>query len=358
MIKLVDTAVPMNEGGYPVARAKDIWFEDNTTLQDMSENGSMSGVELLQSEYDSLTDEEKLNGLKYHCTDTGRIYQNGVLYGEKKPIELTYEKYKQLETDGLVEPDVDYIIIGNESGVLLTSTDVAYSDTLTVKGKFDEVDEAIDELDTPIGKTFNVADAENNLDNIVGLMEDKTTCTCIANSSEVSGTPKDTFSTETGFFEVTTTRVNSTYAWQTAKKMAEKSNIFQRCLLNGTWSDWNSIGSIRNEVTNDVNTWSSKKIASELGRIKLNPVGTSNGWNAIQDMSSYSVGIYKLNVMHSATGGTIETLILKTGYSYIIKNMFKEGNISVSVSGDTITVAEVASSIGVIVASINLIGEK
>ena len=154
-IKLADTLAPMAD--FPAAMAEHIEFEDGKNLQEKFDEGFVSGVELLQSEYDSLTDEEKLNGLKYHCTDTGRIYQNGVLYGEKKPIELTYEEYKQLETDGLVEPDVDYIIIGNESGVLLTSTDVAYSDTLTVKGKFDEVDESVNELDGKIANELKTS---------------------------------------------------------------------------------------------------------------------------------------------------------------------------------------------------------
>lgn len=128
-IKLVDTAVPMNEGGYPVARAKDIWFEDNTTLQDMSDNGSISGVELTQAEYDALTDEEKKNGLEYRCTDSGRIYINDVLYSRKKEVELeTYEEYKALEEAGLVEADVDYVVHSNQSGVLLGSEDISYKD--------------------------------------------------------------------------------------------------------------------------------------------------------------------------------------------------------------------------------------
>ena len=85
------------------------------------QNGIIYGgkqiFDVTQEEYDALTDEEKANN-EYHCTDTGRVYINGILYGDKKSIEMTYEEYKQLETDGLVEADVDYIIVGNESGVL------------------------------------------------------------------------------------------------------------------------------------------------------------------------------------------------------------------------------------------------
>ena len=109
--------------------------------------GGKQVFDVTQEEYDALTDEEKSNN-EYHCTDTGRTYINGILYGDKKSIELTYEEYKQLEADGLVEPDVDYIIVGNESGVLLTSTDVAYDNEKTVKDKFDEVDETFNEYVT------------------------------------------------------------------------------------------------------------------------------------------------------------------------------------------------------------------
>jgi len=119
--------------------------------------GGKQVFDVTQEEYDALTDEEKSNN-EYHCTDTGRTYINGILYGDKKPIELTYEEYKQLEADGLVEPDVDYIIIGNESGVLLTSTDVAYDSTKTVKGKFDEVDTVIDTLNDKVGTLVNDED--------------------------------------------------------------------------------------------------------------------------------------------------------------------------------------------------------
>lgn len=96
------------------------------------QNGIIYGgkqiFDVTQEEYDALTDEEKSNN-EYHCTDTGRTYINGILYGDKKPIELTYEEYKQLEADGLVEPDVDYIIVGNESGVLLSDLDTNHGDS-------------------------------------------------------------------------------------------------------------------------------------------------------------------------------------------------------------------------------------
>ena len=96
------------------------------------QNGIIYGgkqiFDVTQEEYDALTDEEKANN-EYHCTDTGRVYINGILYGDKKSIEMTYEEYKQLEADGLVEADVDYIIVGNESGVLLSDLDTNHGDS-------------------------------------------------------------------------------------------------------------------------------------------------------------------------------------------------------------------------------------
>ena len=124
-----------------------VWSNSKTKdyVDTALEDYTTSATEILQAEYDALDEETKLAN-NYHCTDTGRMYYKGILYGDKKPIELTYEEYKTLEEAGLVETDVDYIVKSNESGVLLTSTDVAYDNEKTVKGKFDEVDETIDEI--------------------------------------------------------------------------------------------------------------------------------------------------------------------------------------------------------------------
>ena len=86
-IKMVDTAEPMNENGYPVARAKHIWFSDNETLQEKLNNGSLgsggaSYIELSQEEYDNLTDDERLSGREYRIYDRGRIFKLGVEYGK------------------------------------------------------------------------------------------------------------------------------------------------------------------------------------------------------------------------------------------------------------------------------------
>lgn len=126
-IKLADTLAPMAD--FPAAMAEHIEFNDGKNLQEVLDGGIIGGVELTQAEYDALTDEEKKNGLEYRCTDSGRIYINDVLYSRKKEVELeTYEEYKDLKEAGLVEEDVDYIIKGNESGVLLGSEDISYKD--------------------------------------------------------------------------------------------------------------------------------------------------------------------------------------------------------------------------------------
>ena len=42
-ISLVDTAVPMNDTGYPVARAKHIWLDNDTNLQKAIDDGLIGG---------------------------------------------------------------------------------------------------------------------------------------------------------------------------------------------------------------------------------------------------------------------------------------------------------------------------
>lgn len=124
-----------------------VWSNSKTKdyIDTALENYTTSAIEILQADFDALDEETKLAN-NYNCTDTGRIYCKGILYGGKEPIYLTLEEYKTLETEGKVESDQDYIIVSNDSGTLLTSTDVAYSDTLTVKGKLDDVEKEIIEF--------------------------------------------------------------------------------------------------------------------------------------------------------------------------------------------------------------------
>lgn len=237
------------------------------------QNGIIYGgkqiFDVTQEEYDALTDEEKSNN-EYHCTDTGRTYINGILYGDKKPIELTYEEYKQLEADGLVEPDVDYIIVGNESGVLLTSTDVAYSDTLTVKEKFDEVDEAIDEkadkteLNTKLDKEFitGVTDANDAIGE-KGV-----------NIFVMSASSANMPISRTGIIRSYTTiedkyiRVNQEFS--TIDNSPQNGGTYKRYGSSDdggvtyAWSGWNFVASIDDSSTALLKTWSSRKIVDYL----------------------------------------------------------------------------------------------
>ena len=82
-------------------------FEDYTT----------SSIEILQEEFDALTNEEK-EANNYHCIDTGRMYYKNILYGEKKTITLSSQaEYDQMKADGKIESDVDYVIEETEQNV-------------------------------------------------------------------------------------------------------------------------------------------------------------------------------------------------------------------------------------------------
>lgn len=127
----------------------------DTTL----ENYTKSATEILQADYDALTDEGKLAN-NYHCTDSGRLYYKGILYGDKKPIELTFEEYKQLEVDGKVEADVDYVIVSNESGV---SSGFLLSDIDTNHGSSNvSTYEVIETLKSDVDKKAEILDSEKN----------------------------------------------------------------------------------------------------------------------------------------------------------------------------------------------------
>ena len=103
-IKMVDTAEPMNENGYPVARAKHIWFDDSESLQKKLDDGSLGGggggyTQLSQAEYDALSDDEKMNGKEYRTYDTGHIYKLGVEYGKDYRGMKSYTSLADLELD-------------------------------------------------------------------------------------------------------------------------------------------------------------------------------------------------------------------------------------------------------------------
>ena len=111
-ISLVDTAVPMNDTGYPVARAKHIWFDDNATLQDKLDNKELGGdnsTVLTQTEYEALTEEQKLDGL-YYTYDTKRIYKNGVQYGASDAEGIGYNNAESGIQATTVQGAIDKVV--------------------------------------------------------------------------------------------------------------------------------------------------------------------------------------------------------------------------------------------------------
>lgn len=168
-ISLVDTAVPMNDTGYPVARAKHIWFDDNATLQDKLDNKELGGdnsTVLTQQEYEALTEEQKLDGL-YYTYDTKRIYKNGIQYGASEPIPLTMEEYQALKEAGAIDEQQEYLIEANTEGILLGAEDIGYNNAesgiqaTTVQGAIDKVNANLDELSKNIDLTSKVVISPN-----------------------------------------------------------------------------------------------------------------------------------------------------------------------------------------------------
>lgn len=159
-ISLVDTAVPMNDTGYPVARAKHIWFDDNATLQDKLDNKELGGdtsQTVTEAEFLALPEEQRLNN-SYYLYDIGVHYKNGVAYSRKKPIQLTMEEYKAL---GEVDPDQEYIVSADEQGILLGAEDIGYNNAesgiqaTTVQGAIDKVVEKVNGVDTELKGSIN-----------------------------------------------------------------------------------------------------------------------------------------------------------------------------------------------------------
>ena len=114
MIKMVDTAVPMNEEGYPVARAKHIWLDDDINLQKAIDDGLIGGggdssITLTQQEYEALSEEQKLDGL-YYTYDTKRIYKNGVQYGASDAEGIGYNNAESGIQATTVQGAIDKVV--------------------------------------------------------------------------------------------------------------------------------------------------------------------------------------------------------------------------------------------------------
>lgn len=124
--------------------------------------GQYKSIDLTQAEYDAIPEEQRSKTNPYNCYDTGRIYKNGVLYGEKKSEEVTLEEYEALEAAGLVEEDKDYIIKSDEEGSpLFDAKYIKYDNTESgIEAK--NVQRAIDEL-AEVKKKFYISNDISNI---------------------------------------------------------------------------------------------------------------------------------------------------------------------------------------------------
>lgn len=152
MIKMVDTAVPMNEEGYPVARAKHIWLDDDTNLQKAIDDGLIGGggdssVTLTQQEYEALSEEQKLGGL-YYTYDTKRIYKNGVQYGASDAEGIGYNNAESGIQATTVQGAIDKVV-KKVDGLISDTTSSTTSTWSSQKtsSKIAEVESVLNELE-------------------------------------------------------------------------------------------------------------------------------------------------------------------------------------------------------------------
>ena len=114
-IKLVDELKAM--GNFPIAHAEGINLvktdgtEDN--LQNLFDNGELGGGDdsttLTQTEYEALSEEQKLDGL-YYTYDTKRIYKNGVQYGASDAEDIGYNNAESGIQATTVQGAIDKVV--------------------------------------------------------------------------------------------------------------------------------------------------------------------------------------------------------------------------------------------------------
>ncbi len=120
-IKLADTLAPMSD--FPAAMAEHIAFDDGDTLQEKLNTGSLGGSgagykQLSQTEYDALSEDEKMNGKEYRTTDTGHIYKSGVEYGKDCIDDTTTSEDKTWSSKKIKDeiPKTHYLTGSNTGG--------------------------------------------------------------------------------------------------------------------------------------------------------------------------------------------------------------------------------------------------
>lgn len=76
--------------------------------------------------------------------------------------ELTLEQYKEMEANGEIDLNKKYLVKADESGTLLSATDIAYDSDKTVKNKIDELDNEVGKQPLPlIYESATLANANN-----------------------------------------------------------------------------------------------------------------------------------------------------------------------------------------------------
>ena len=391
-IKLVDELKAM--GNFPIAHAEGINLvkEDGTedNLQNPFDNGELGGggdssVTLTQAEYEALTEEEKLDGL-YYTYDTKRIYKNGVQYGASEPIPLTMEEYKTLKEAGAIDEQQEYLVSADAEGIFLGAEDIGYNNTessiqaTTVQGAIDKVNDKVDGLIDDEVSDSTVWSSKKTSDEIA-KKESVYITDSIANTlyyaCEYFGldcrNQYQVLEIEVIDAKGQNLKFNSIYKHEVlhhAQVISENGITLKAIDTVGTLAFENASDytikvkhidicpdSIGDTLVTVINRANKNALVSEIGRTQVPHVGTSTGWKAEKNLSSLPIGTYRLTSMHSSSGSVIDALILKTSYSYFLKTILKEGaNITVGISGDTLTVAENTTSIGVISVFLNTVG--
>lgn len=170
-IKLVDTAVPMNETGYPVARAKHIWFDDDIDLETKLSTlggGTASSIgEYDQSKSYSTKDVCIYNNYLWICTSatTGTFDESKWDKLSDDITELSKDDVKAML--GLTQDQIDTL-----SNIISTEirTDKCFSSSETYTRINDALQDAKDYCDQQASSSPTVPTKTSELVNDSGFL--------------------------------------------------------------------------------------------------------------------------------------------------------------------------------------------
>lgn len=210
-IKLVDELKAM--GNFPIAYAEGINLvkkdgtEDN--LQNLFDNGELGGggdssVTLTQQEYESLTEEEKLDGL-YYAYDTKRIYKNGVQYGSSDAEDIGYNNAESGIHATTVQGVIDKVV--EKVDGLISDTSSSTTSTWSSNKIGDEIAKVDTELKESIEKINSNLGDKADTDKVVPKIT--ITDTTTADAKTIIEKNWSTFPAETS----TATIVTSNYGY-------------------------------------------------------------------------------------------------------------------------------------------------